>query len=73
MAPSKNDIPCSELAETNGTSQPHSSFIQVAKPYVFEATIQQCLAATGVERLREDGIRIQGVTWIDNVRKYLRL
>ncbi|KKA20483.1 Cyclin [Rasamsonia emersonii CBS 393.64] len=54
-------------------SQPHPSFIQVAKPYVFEQTIQECLAATGVDPQREDSIRIQGVTWIDNVRKALHL
>lgn len=52
---------------------PHPSFIQVAKPYVFEHTIQECLAATGVDPQREDDIRISGVTWIDNVRKALRL
>lgn len=54
-------------------SNPHPSFIQVAKPYVFEHTIQECLAATGVDPQREDDIRISGVTWIDNVRKALRL
>lgn len=52
---------------------PHPSFIQVAKPYVFEHTIQECLAATGVDLQREDNVRISGVTWIDNVRKALRL
>jgi CTD kinase subunit beta len=54
-------------------SNPHPSFIQVAKPYVFEHTIQECLAATGVDPQREDDIRISGVTWIDNARKALRL
>lgn len=52
---------------------PNPSFIQVAKPYVFEHAIQECLAATGVDPQREDDIRISGVTWIDNVRKALRL
>ncbi|EED15036.1 cyclin, putative [Talaromyces stipitatus ATCC 10500] len=52
---------------------PHPSFIQVAKPYVFEHTIQECLAATRVDPQREDDIRISGVTWIDNVRKALHL
>lgn len=60
-------------ANKNPSSQPHPSFIQVAKPYVFEQTIQECLAATGVDPQREDSIRIQGVTWIDNVRKALHL
>jgi CTD kinase subunit beta len=52
---------------------PHPSFIQVAKPYVFEHTIQECLAATEVDPQREDNVRISGVTWIDNVRKALHL
>lgn len=76
MAPSKNDPSRSEtntVPQEPLPPQPHPSFIQVAKPYVFERTIQQCFAATGVDRLREDGIRIQGVTWIENVRKALRL
>lgn len=52
---------------------PHPSFIQVAKPYLFEQIIQECLAATDVNQLREENIRLQGVTWIDNVRKALQL
>ncbi|WEW61770.1 RNA polymerase II C-terminal domain kinase beta subunit [Emydomyces testavorans] len=45
---------------------PHPSFIQVANPYVFEKTVQECFAATGVNPQREDSIRLQGITWIDN-------
>ncbi|PGH15513.1 hypothetical protein AJ80_05530 [Polytolypa hystricis UAMH7299] len=52
---------------------PHPSFIQVAKPYVFEKSVQECFTATGVNPSREDSVRLQGVTWIDNVRKALRL
>lgn len=52
---------------------PHPSYIQVAKPYVFERTVHECIAATGVDQLREDNIRLQGITWIDNVRKALHL
>ncbi|EDN03501.1 predicted protein [Histoplasma mississippiense (nom. inval.)] len=52
---------------------PHPSYIQVAKPYVFERTVHECIAATGVDQLREDNIRLQGVTWIDNFRKALHL
>ncbi|KAL4796133.1 Fructosamine kinase-domain-containing protein [Aspergillus venezuelensis] len=51
----------------------HSSFIQVAKPYIFEQTIQKCMAAMGVNTLREESLRLQGVTWIDNVRRVLNL
>jgi CTD kinase subunit beta len=51
----------------------HPSFIQVAKPYIFEQTIQKCIAAMGVNPLREEALRLQGVTWIDNVRRGLYL
>ncbi|KAL4899995.1 hypothetical protein BDW74DRAFT_171081 [Aspergillus multicolor] len=51
----------------------HPSFIQVAKPYIFEQTIQQCMAAMGVNPLREESLRLQGVTWIDSVRRALNL
>jgi CTD kinase subunit beta len=51
---------------------PHPSFIQVAKPYIFERTIQECFQATGADPLREDNNRLQGVAWID-VRKALQL
>lgn len=51
----------------------HPSFIQIAKPYIFEQTIQDCFAAMGVNPLREESLRLQGVTWIDNVRRALHL
>jgi hypothetical protein len=51
----------------------HPSFIQVAKPYVFEQTIQDCIQAMGVNPMREESLRLQGVLWIDNVRKVLHL
>ena len=51
----------------------HPSFVQVAKPYIFEQTIQECIQAMGVDPTREVSQRLQGVTWIDNVRKALRL
>jgi len=61
---------------TNGVTPhvgPHPSFIQVAKPYVFEQKLQECMTAIGVTEAKEDTIRLQGVTWIDNVRKALEL
>jgi hypothetical protein len=84
MAPGRNEQTRPEVdskpqsgppapSRPSSSSQPHPSFIQVAKPYVFEHTIQQCLAANGVDPQREDSIRIQGVTWIDNVRRALHL
>lgn len=52
---------------------PHPSFIQVAKPYLFEQKLQECMRTTGVTEAKEDTIRLQGVTWIDNVRRALHL
>ncbi|KAL3477949.1 Fructosamine kinase-domain-containing protein [Aspergillus californicus] len=51
----------------------HPSFIQVAKPYIFEQTIQKCITAMGVNALREENLRLSGVTWLDNVRRALNL
>ncbi|KAL4885968.1 cyclin-like protein [Aspergillus karnatakaensis] len=51
----------------------HPSFIQVAKPYIFEQTIQKCMTAMDVDPRREESLRLQGVTWIDNVRRALNL
>ena len=69
---SKRMAPMKDEAETGRTGPP-TSFIQVAKPYIFEQTIQECLKTTGVSEAREDVIRLQGVQWIDNVRKALKL
>ena len=57
----------------NGRVGPPTSFIQVAKPYIFEQTIQECLKTTGVSQVREDNIRLAGVQYIDNTRKALKL
>lgn len=57
----------------NGRIGPPTSFIQVAKPFIFEQSIQECLKTTGVSQVREDTIRLAGVQWIDNVRKALKL
>lgn len=51
----------------------HPSFIKVARPYVFEQTIQDSIQALGVDPMREESMRLQGVSWIDNVRKVLHL
>lgn len=68
----------SQLDSDTGPAAPdpppiHPSFIQVAKPYLFEQTIQDCIEALGVNPLREESLRLQGVTWIDSVRKELNL
>lgn len=52
---------------------PHPGYVQVAKPYIFEAKIQESLRSIGATEPREESIRLQGVQWIDNVRKFLQL
>ena len=77
MSPKTKDGPLSRgsFLEPGAPETPaiHPSFIQVAKPYIFEQTIQDCIEAMGVNPMREESLRLQGVTWIDNVRKVLRL
>ena len=52
---------------------PHPSYIEIARPYVFQHTITASLAAAGVSEAKDDSIRLQGVAWIDSVRKYMQL
>ncbi|KAL8728208.1 MAG: hypothetical protein Q9166_005556 [cf. Caloplaca sp. 2 TL-2023] len=52
---------------------PHPSYIQIAKPYVFEPKIQECILAAGVTEARDEDIRLQAVAWIDNVRRAMHL
>lgn len=52
---------------------PHPSYIQIAKPYIFESKIHECLLVAGVSETRDDSIRLQAVTWIDSVRRALHL
>ncbi|MCJ1393900.1 RNA polymerase II C-terminal domain kinase beta subunit [Xylographa bjoerkii] len=63
----------SDIAAENGHVGPHPSYIQLAKPYIFEQKLQECMAATGVTEAKEDNIRLQGVAWIDSLRKALHL
>ena len=57
----------------NGDVGPHPSFIEVAKPFIFEQRLQECMNAIGMTEAKEDSIRLQGVAWIDSVRKSLQL
>lgn len=57
----------------NGQVGPHPSFIQVANPYIFEQKLQDCFTALGTNMAKEDRIRLDGVLWIDSVRKALQL
>ncbi|KAK4692352.1 CTD kinase subunit beta, partial [Lecanoromycetidae sp. Uapishka_2] len=52
---------------------PHPSYIEIAQPYIFQSTIQKSLAAAGMSEGKDDSIRLQGVAWIDSVRKALQL
>ena len=52
---------------------PHPSYIQIAKPYIFESRIQECMLAAGINEAREEDIRLQAVAWIDNVRRAMHL
>jgi CTD kinase subunit beta len=52
---------------------PHPSYIQVAKPHLFHQQIQGQLVAIGTNPTREDGFRLQGVQWINDVRIALQL
>lgn len=54
-------------------SGPHPSYIQTAKPYIFDHKVQECLLSAGVTESKEDSVRLQGVAWIDSVRKALHL
>jgi CTD kinase subunit beta len=77
MAPNQRDKqlkPGPEPWASNSNPPPvHPSFTQVAKPFIPEATIQACFDAMGVDRTREESLRLQGVNWIHSVRKALRL
>ncbi|PQE14253.1 hypothetical protein CJF31_00006842 [Rutstroemia sp. NJR-2017a BVV2] len=65
--------PAPEQAQTGNPIGPHPSFIQVAKPYMFQQQIQSQLVIMGTNPSREDQFRLQGVTWINDVRIALQL
>jgi CTD kinase subunit beta len=52
---------------------PHPSHIEVAKPYILQSRIQQCLLDLRMSDAKEDSIRLQGVAWIEQVRRALQL
>lgn len=66
MAPNPNP------AQAN-TIGPHPSFLQVAKPYMFQQVITWKLITIGTNPSREDQFRLLGVTWINDVRIALQL
>lgn len=52
---------------------PHPSYIELAKPYIFQSKIHECLTKAAIPEAKDDGIRLQGVSWIDSVRKFMHL
>jgi CTD kinase subunit beta len=52
---------------------PHPSYIEVAKPYIFDQKLQKFLSVVNTDVLKENTVRIQGVGWIDNVRRAMQL
>ena len=63
-------------ATSAGPRQPTGqmpNFVSVAKAYMFQQEIDQCLTITGVSPAREDNLRLAGVQWIENVRRTLKL
>ena len=75
MAPTAN----SQTAHPDGSNNPptnvgpHPSYIQVAKPYLFQQQLQGQLVGIGTNPTREDAFRLQGVQWINEVRTALQL
>ena len=68
MAPSHGS-----LGTENGHVGPHPSYIQVASSYIFQQKLEDLMIETGMSQAKEDNNRLQGVAWIDTVRKALRL
>lgn len=59
---------------------PHPSTIRVSAPYITQSAIEKKLAPSGLDaqerslqEAREDTARLQGVAWLDNVRRALQL
>jgi CTD kinase subunit beta len=65
----------SELAGTPRDTPigPHPSYIEVAKPYILQSAIQKCLTDLSMSDAKEDAARLQGVAYIDQVRRALQL
>lgn len=68
MAPSESH----EITENNPVG-PHPSFIQIARPYIFQHSVQECITLARSSDAKDDSIRLQGVAWIDSVRKAMHL
>ncbi len=71
MAPVQANLPSAPAPDVQ--PGPHPSYIQVARPYVFEHQIQAALEGVGATELKEANNRLQGVAWIDTLRKAMDL
>jgi CTD kinase subunit beta len=52
---------------------PHPSYIEIAKPYSLQSSIDRSLKTFHMSEGKDDTVRLQGVTWIDSVRRNLQL
>lgn len=75
-----NGDPKPASTTTSGAIGPHPSTIRVAAPYTTQASIEKRLYSATLDKherslaeAKEDSYRLQGVTWIDNVRRSLQL
>jgi len=56
-----------------GAPGPHPSYIEIAKPYVFEQKLQEHMTKIGMSEAKESEVRLRGITWIDSTRRALQL
>ena len=68
MAPSHTSV-----AMADGRTGPHPSYIETAKPFVFESKVHECLTHARVSESEDAKVRLQGIAWIDSVRKAMHL
>jgi hypothetical protein len=52
---------------------PHPSYIEIAKPYILQSRIHRCLTEINMLNDKDDAVRLQGIAWIDQVRRALQL
>ncbi|KAL9103756.1 MAG: hypothetical protein Q9163_001215 [Psora crenata] len=63
----------SQVTTADGRKGPHPSFIEVAKPFIFESKVHECLVRAKVSESEDAKVRLQGIAWIDSVRKAMHL
>lgn len=74
MAPAASPRdPTSVAVSRDAPIGPHPSYIEVAKPYMLQSAIQKCLTDLSMGDAKDDALRLQGVTYIDQVRRALQL